>query len=478
MFSRTDIHIFSDGERRILFDVEGLRFFEIDGVTEVVLNACEGRTAEEVVEALVGEWDVEDVESVLEEMEEARLVTDEALSLPIFDATDVLMAPDAPVNVTLHVSHACNLKCVYCFADGGAYGGKAVQMRPEVARQAVDWVLGRCREVGRSHINFFGGEPLLNFPLIQEVVRYARERGEALGVQVTFGITTNGTLLSDEVIRFMAEEDVHVMISIDGPKQDESGLRLFHDGSGSYGVVSENARRMIAARPENVVLRATLTSCNMDLAGTARSLSELGEAGQVLVGTVNDAPDKSWSIRAEHVPAMRRHLREMRDYCVERLVNEECPPKLGQFEDMAQQLLKRSRAHFGCSGGRKMMSISVDGSIHFCSSLVGREEFKLGDVFSGLDSEKQQGLKEQLYIGNRAACQTCWARNLCGGGCSHDAVLATGDPFTPNPVSCDLRRHSYELAMGMCIELQERAEGLVERRFLYDEVPAEEAAVT
>ena len=120
-----------------------------------------------------------------------------------------------------------------------------------------------------------------------------------------------------------------------------------------------------------------------------------------------------------------------------------------------------------------MLSISVDGSIYFCSSLAGREEFKLGDVFSGMDSERQQGFKEQLYIGNRAACQTCWARNLCGGGCTHDAVLATGDPFTPNPVSCDLRRHSYELAMGMCIELQERDEGLVERRFLYDEaVPA------
>ena len=221
MFSRTDVHIFSDEERRILFDVEGLRFFEIDGATEAVLDVCDGRTSQEVVGALAGRWDSEDVEAVLEEMEEAGLIADGSLSLPLFDATSALMAPEAPVNVTLHVSHACNLKCVYCFADGGAYGGKAVQMKPEVARQAVDWVLGRCRAVGRSHINFFGGEPLLNFPLIQEVVRYAREQGEALGVQVTFGITTNGTLLSDQVIRFMAEEDVHVMISIDGPKQDD-----------------------------------------------------------------------------------------------------------------------------------------------------------------------------------------------------------------------------------------------------------------
>ena len=477
MFSRSDIHIFRDGARRILFDVEGLRFFEIDGATEAVLNVCEGRTFREVVGALPDQYATEDVEAVLQEMEEAGLVTDGSLSLPVLDATADLMAPTAPVNVILHVSHACNLKCVYCFADGGAYGGKAVQMRPEVARQAVDWVLEQCRFVGRSHINFFGGEPLLNFPLIKEVVRYARERGETLGVQVTFGITTNGVLLTDEVIRFMAEEDVHVMISIDGPKQDEQGLRLFHDGGSSYGVVSENAKRMIAARPENVTLRATLTSCNMDLAGTAKDLSELGEARQVLVGTLNETPDKPWAIRAEHLPAMRRHLREMRDYCVERLVSEECPPNLGKFEDMARQLLKRSRAHFGCSGGRKMLSISVDGSIHFCSSLVGREEFRLGDVFSGLDSEKQQGLKEQLYIGNRAACQSCWARNLCGGGCAHDAVLATGDPFTPNPVSCDLRRHSYELAMGMCVSLQERAEGLAERRYLYDVVSAAEAEV-
>ena len=361
------------------------------------------------------------------------------------------------------------LKCVYCFADGGAYGGKATQMKPEVARRSVDWVLDRCGSVGRSHINFLGGEPLLNFPLIREVVRYGRERAEEMGVRLTFGITTNGTLLNEEIVRFLAEEDVNVVISLDGPRQDSDGLRPFHDGSGSYKMVSENARRMIAANPGKVIVRATLTSCNMDMAGTAESLSELGDVKAVHIGPLSETPDKPWAIREEHLPAMRKHLREMRDYCVERLSGEASPPDLGKFEDMARQLLKRDRAHFGCSAGRKMLAISVDGSIHFCSTLASRPEFRMGDVFSGLDGEKQQGLKEQLHIGNRVSCQSCWARNLCGGGCAHDAVLATGDPFTPNPVSCDLRRHSYELAMGMCISLQEQGEGLVERRYLHEE---------
>ena len=436
MYRRPEVHTFQDGSRRLLFDVEGLRFFEIDELSEAVLDACEGLSSEQVAAALSDQWNPEEILEVSQELEGAGLISEGPILSGIPDSENPQCTPDAPICVTLHVSHACNLKCIYCFADGGAYGGRVEQMRPEVARQAVDWVLDRCRSVGRSHINFFGGEPLLNFPLIKEVVR------------------------------FFDEEDIEVMVSVDGPKQDESGLRMFHDGKGSYEVVSRNAQRMMAERPEKVTLRATLTSANMDLAGTARSLSELGEASAVLVGMVNETPDKPWAIREEHLPQMRTHLREMRDYCVERLVNEDPPTKLGRFESLARQLLKQERAKYGCSGGRKLLSISIDGSIYFCSSLAGKDEFRLGDVFSGLDSEKQDGFKDRLYIGNKKPCQTCWARNLCGGGCAHDAFLATGDGFTPNPVSCEIIRHSYELAMGMCVELQERDQELVDRRFL------------
>ena len=466
VYRRPEVHTFQDGSRRLLFDVEGLRFFEIDELSKAVLDACEGLSSEQVAAALSDHWTPEEILEVSQELEEAGLISEGPIPSGIPDSETPQCTPDAPICVTLHVSHACNLKCIYCFADGGAYGGRVEQMRPEVARQAVDWVLDRCRSVGRSHINFFGGEPLLNFPLIKEVVRYARPKAEEIGVVVTFGITTNGTLMDEEVVRFFDAEDIEVMVSVDGPKQDESGLRMFHDGKGSYDVVSRNAKRMMAERPEKVTLRATLTSANMDLAGTARSLSELGEASAVLVGMVNETPDKPWAIREEHLPQMRTHLKEMRDYCVERLVNEDPPTKLGRFESLARQLLKQERANYGCSGGRKLLSISIDGSIYFCSSLAGKDEFRLGDVFSGLDSEKQDGFKDRLYIGNKKACQTCWARNLCGGGCVHDAFLATGDGFTPNPVSCEIIRHSYELAMGMCVELQERDQELVDRRFL------------
>lgn len=473
MYFPSEVHVFQDGQRRILFQVEDLRFFEIDDLTEAILGVCEGLSVEEVTGALSDRWPAEDIEAVLEEMEEAGIVSRGLPPLPMSDTADILLRQEAPVSVTLHVSHACNLKCVYCFADGGAYGGKALQMKPDVAHRAVDWVLNRCRSVGRSHINFFGGEPLLNFPLIRDVVRYGRERATEIGLHLTFGITTNGTLLSEEIIDFLAKEEVTVVISLDGPGRDSQALRPFHDGQGSYEIVSENARRMIAASPGKVIVRATLTSCNMDMAGTVQGLSELGEARAVHVGALNETPDRPWSIREEHLPAMRKHLREMRDYCTERLLGEACPPDLGRFEDMARQLLNRERAHFGCSAGRKLLAISVDGSIHYCSSLAGRPEFRLGDVSTGLDGERQQDLKERFHIDQRASCQSCWARNLCGGGCAHDATLATGDPFTPNPVSCELRRQSYELAMGMCIVLQERGQEVVVRRYLRrEEVPA------
>ena len=317
VYRRPEVHTFQDGSRRLLFDVEGLRFFEIDELSEAVLDACEGLSSEQVAAALSDQWTPEEILEVSHELEGAGLISEGPIPSEIPDSENPQCTPDAPICVTLHVSHACNLKCIYCFADGGAYGGRVEQMRPEVARQAVDWVLDRCRSVGRSHINFFGGEPLLNFPLIKEVVRYARLKAEEVGVVVTFGITTNGTLMNDEVVRFFDEEDIEVMVSLDGPKQDESGLRMFHDGKGSYEVVSRNAQRMMAERPEKVTLRATLTSANMDLAGTARSLSELGEASAVLVGTVNETPDKPWAIREEHLPQMRTHLREMRDMCGE-----------------------------------------------------------------------------------------------------------------------------------------------------------------
>ncbi|MDE3259258.1 MAG: SPASM domain-containing protein [Gemmatimonadota bacterium] len=453
--------------RPIVFHVQTGLFYSLDPLCEAILERCDGRLYEDIVFELMGEYEREEVAEAIKVLAEADLITEASLqqiptSLDKGNNPPESVAGQGSFHITLHVAHTCNMNCLYCFAHGGDYGRPAGVMPPDIARQAVRWALREAKPLRKCQIDFFGGEPLLNFGLIREIVPYAREFADLVGVEVYFGIATNGTVLSAEIIEFLTDEKIQVQVSLDGNGTDQNRIRKFRDGSDTYDVVAENLKIFTDRSPDRVSVHATMTSFNLDRKSIQDSLKHVG-ACNVEVAPVVAAPQQPYALREEHLPAIKQRLYELSRYEAERILKGS--HERGFFDGYMERLMTRAKACHGCQGGKTFMAVDIDGDIYFCSSLADRPEFKIGDVFSGLDSVVRKKLDDLFHVDSRSDCRSCWARNLCGGGCLYDARTATGEPAKPNPVSCEQIRYSYELAMEMCLEIQGRDETLLEDRF-------------
>jgi uncharacterized protein len=321
------------------------------------------------------------------------------------------------------------------------------------AVRAIDWLLHQCKEAGRCHVNFFGGEPLLSLDLIGHVVRYAREQARAREIEISFGVTTNGTLLSKKTLQFLLQEDIGIMVSVDGCPSDHDALRVFPNGRGTYETVARNVREACSARPDRVHLRATMTSRNVAIDEIAEHLTEMG-ASAVTVAPVIEPPDSVRAIRDEHLPELKRHLEVLAQRELKAIARGRELP-YPRFKRLMEQLLDPRTREYGCGAGKTFFGVTPDGSITFCSSLAGVPEYRMGHVSTGIDRAVQERLNRDLHVDNRESCHTCWARYLCGGGCAHDAHVVNKDSRKPNPVSCERTRFIYELAMALCLQLRE-----------------------
>ena len=467
-FEKRKLHLFRTiaSDRAVMFQIVTGFFFLVDELCEAVLKKSERLTRAALIMELSDEYDCTEVVDAIDELTERGLIySNSAARQSVILRTNKQVCSDAnpavgtnPFHVTLHVAHACNIKCAYCFAHGGDYGGRPRFMEPEVARQAVHWALREAVPFGRCQIDFFGGEPLLNFELIRDVVSYARDYARRLGVQVSFGIATNGTVMSSEILEFFINEEFQVQISLDGDAINQNRHRKFHDGSDTYDVVAGNLAKLSERLPDRVSVHATMTSDNMDRKAIQDGLSQFGVC-HLDIAPVVATPQETYAFREEHLPEMKQRLYELSRHETERILNGS--QERGFFDVYMERLMTRAKACHGCQGGKTFLAVDVNGDIYFCSSLADRSEFKMGDVFSGLDFAVQEEFNESFHVDARSDCRRCWARNLCGGGCIYDAQTATGDPIRPNPVSCEKIRYSFELAMEMCLEIQDRDETLL-----------------
>ena len=468
----SDMHLFrtSEDNRAIVFQVDTGLFFELDTIAETILKECDGRSVENIVSELAGDYSRNDVLNTVDVLAEAGLISDASLQLiPNQMLVDERTCESPglntfadPFHITLHVAHACNIKCAYCFAHGGDYGGQPGFMQPDVAHQAVRWALDSAVPFHKCQIDFFGGEPLLNFELIRKVVPFAREYAHKIGVDVSFGMTTNGSLMTEEIDQFLIDEEFQVKVSVDGSAQVQNRLRKFHDGSDTYDVVAENVKRLAERSPSQVAVHATMTSYDMDGEGIGSDLEKLG-ASNVELAPVVASPKVPYAFREEHLHELKRGLRKQSQQELKSILSGTVDR--GFFDEYIERLMRRAKACHGCHGGKTFFAVAADGAIYFCSSLADSPEFKMGDVFTGLDVQIQDRINETFQVDNRSDCRTCWARNLCGGGCLFDAQTATGDPLKPNPVSCEQIRYRYELAMEMGLEILNREETILRERY-------------
>ena len=318
-----------------------------------------------------------------------------------------------PTGLTLHVNHICNLRCVYCYADGGTYGGEPMTMSDEVLVRAIDLFLD-VSHPQRALIHWFGGEPLLSFGKIRFGTVYAEQRAAALGKAVSFSITSNGTVIDDERAEFMSEHGFNITISCDGSPEMHDHLRPRADGKGSYGDLV-NGLAMLKRHGIPYGLRATATRDRPNVSAQIQHLGSLGPTDGIEVQFDVQKTQRGARLTPEEAEQLRREYRTVAD----KLISGEDASELQQYvglRDVVGAVVAKKRKSRGCMAGTSSFAIHPEGHVFPCHRFVSDKRYCIGNVLDGFRFELDPRFLNAIVF-NREPCASCWARYLCGGAC-------------------------------------------------------------
>ncbi len=366
----------------------------------------------------------------------------------------LLGAPETPVRpvkrkevkaLCLHICHDCNLRCKYCFADEGAYHAAREMMSFETAKAAIDFLLRESggREV--LEVDFFGGEPLMNLPVIKQTVYYAKAEAAKLGKRFLFTTTTNALLLDDETIRFFNEEMENVVLSLDGRKEVNDAVRKTVNGKGSFDAVIEKIKKFVRARGDkHYYVRGTFTAKNLDFSKDVLFLADQGFGSISVEPVVTDIPDLR--IGEEHLPQIEKEYEVL---CDEYIKREEEGRGFNFFHfnvdlEGGPCLEKRVSA---CGAGNEYFSVVPCGDIYPCHQFAGEEKWKMGNVFDGTLDPAIRAQFAQSCLFTRKKCGDCFAKFICSGGCSANNYHFNGDINEPYEITCAMMKKRIECAM-------------------------------
>lgn len=373
---------------------------------------------------------------------------DEALETPE-RPEDVLQAVGAGLkSMCMDVAHDCNLGCCYCFASTGDFGGVRCVMTPEVGREAVDFLIRNSRNRRYLDVDFFGGEPLLAFDTVEAVLQYAREEGARRGKEFRFTLTTNCTLLDSAKARFLNENDVSLILSLDGRPEVHDRMRPFSTGRPSHEVAMERAVAAAKSRTAKgyCIVRGTYTKYNLDFDQDIKYLYENGFRHISLEPAVGETA-APWAIGVEDLPEVREAYSRTVDFWVD-CARKGDPFEFYHFELGLDRGLCRERRVTGCGAGYEYVAVTPEGHIYPCHQLVGKSEYLMGDIRTGIRREDLMHKFCRSRVPHKPECISCWARYLCGGGCHARAVESTSDLLKPDPLSCAVMKVRLECALS------------------------------
>lgn len=345
----------------------------------------------------------------------------------------------------LHVSHDCNLRCEYCFASEGDYNSGRKLMNRDVALKAVDYLIANSAGRHNIEIDFFGGEPLMNFDVVKDVVAYGRQMEETTGKHFYFTITTNGTLLDKERIDFINENMDNVVISIDGRKEVHDAVRHDWAGHGSYDKIMPLAKELVSGRNgKSYFIRGTFTAKNKDFSKDVMHLYDMGFkeiSVEPVVGTGSDL-----YFTESDIQEVVQEYENLAIQYIER-ISSDSKFRFYHFNVNIYDgpcLFKRVAA---CGAGHEYMAVSPDGNLYPCHQFVGLDEFVIGNVFTGINSSEKGNEFMRNNILTKEKCRDCWAKLFCSGGCHANAYFTNGSITQPNEMSCTLQKKRIECAI-------------------------------
>ena len=455
--------------------------FKLNGYN-IVLDTCSGsvhvvdEVAYDVIEMYKKAEPETIIEAMLEKYKDVEDVTREDLLLCLEDIKELeengaLYTPDEFENLAfddkinskvikalcLHVAHTCNLNCSYCFASQGKYQGDRALMTFEVGKQAFDFLIANSGTRKNLEVDFFGGEPMMNFDVVKQLVAYARSIEKEHNKNFRFTLTTNGVLIDDDVIDFANREMSNVVLSLDGRKEIHDRFRVDYAGNGSWDNIVPKFQKLVEARGgKDYYMRGTFTHANPDFLNDIQQMLDLGFSELSMEPVVCAAGDPS------------------------ELTEEDKTIVLDQYEKLAEHMLKRDEEgkpftfyHYmidltggpciykrisGCGSGTEYMAVTPTGELYPCHQFVGEEKFKLGDIWNGVSNTAIQDEFMECNVYSRPECRECWAKLYCSGGCAANAYHSTGSVKGVYKYGCDLFKKRMECAIMVAIARAFRGE--------------------
>ena len=354
---------------------------------------------------------------------------------------------NAPVKaLCLHVAHDCNLRCQYCFASTGDFGQGRKIMPPEIAKKAIDFVIARSGVRHNIEVDFFGGEPLMNWQVVKDLVKYGREQEKLHNKKFRFTLTTNGVLLNDEVMEFCNKEMGNVVLSVDGRKEVHDYMRPFRKGAGSYDLIMPKFQKFAESRNQDkYYVRGTFTHHNLDFSKDVLHLADLGFK-QISVEPVVAADTEEYAIREEDIP----QIMEEYDTLAKEMIKREKEGKGFNFFHFMIDLTGGPCVYkrlSGCGSGTEYLAVTPWGDFYPCHQFVGEEQYLMGNVDEGITKPEIQKEFGGCNVYTKKDCKDCFARFYCSGGCAANAFHFQGDIKGNYEIGCELQRKRVECAI-------------------------------
>ena len=458
---KLDVYQFQGNGRRFVLDINTSAVFEVSPLISDLLKIADKYKRQQIIEFLKTKYSQEDIEKAFREFDsyiERGILLDTDLNPPKkytpYKRSDIAY-------LCMNLTHDCNLRCKYCYGDGGSYGGPRDSMTISTAQKTVDFFFNFSGNFKNLEITFFGGEPMMNFDVLKFTVLYANSQASKKNKNISYSITTNATLMDKEKLEFMDEYNIGAQISLDGPAHVQDVVRPDEFGKGSYKIIAENVKRYIQSRGRATV-RSTLNHYSGDLIEHVKHFLDMGFTS-IHVEPVSAFYGVDYALSSEDLRKLEIDYKRFTKYYVN-LIKSGKRFHYETFGGVFSSLLHGEHKDYYCGAGRKYIAVTPKGELYPCHRFQTDKELQLGDIYKGINYS-QQSMFMNNVVERAPKCKTCWARYLCGGGCYQENYIYNKKLNRPYSHHCYLRKLQLKTGMEAFAELQGQDGGMIERMY-------------